>query len=181
MGTVAQHLDTRLTKCRSIGRCHHSKCQSFLHSRVQYHPRLYFPSCKSFWHCTNTRFGPLANVRSGQPVCARSCAVNVIGSILNPLGLPLRLELSPVTRLSGYRNKAVYTTAPVADGWAGAVMIWAGAVIIWAGACSNTNFPTLKMPKNEKKAKCDGPTDRPTDRPTDTVSYRSRARDKKKN
>ena len=48
-------------------------------------------------------------------------------------------------------NKAVYTTAPVAGGWAGAVMIWAravmiwaravmiwaGAVMIWAGACSN--------------------------------------------
>ena len=31
-------------------------------------------------------------------------------------------------------NKAVYTTAPVADGWAGAVMIWAGAVMVWAGA-----------------------------------------------
>ena len=51
--------------------------------------------------------------------------------------------------------------------WAGAVMIWAGAEMIWAGACSNTNFSTLKMPKNAKKAKCDGPTDRPTDRPTD--------------
>ena len=49
-------------------------------------------------------------------------------------------------------NKAVYTTAPVAGGWAGAVMIWAGVVMIWAGACSNTNFPTLKMPKNAKKA-----------------------------
>ena len=46
-------------------------------------------------------------------------------------------------------------------------MIWAGAVMIWAGACSNTNFPTLKVPKNAKKAKCDGPTDRPTDRRTD--------------
>ena len=60
--------------------------------------------------------------------------------------------------------------------WAGAVMIWAGAVMIWAGACSNTNFPTLKMPKNAKKAKCDGPTDRQTDRqtdrPTDTASSR---------
>ena len=71
-------------------------------------------------------------------------------------------------------NKAVYTTAPVAGGWAGAVMIWAGAVMIWAGAvmiwagvCSNTNFSTLKMPKNAKKAKCDGPTDRRTDRPTE--------------
>ena len=53
-------------------------------------------------------------------------------------------------------NKAVYITAPVAGGWAGAVMIW-------AGACSNTNFPTLKMPKNAKKAKCDRPTDGPTD------------------
>ena len=67
-------------------------------------------------------------------------------------------------------NKAVYTTAPVAGGWAGAVtiwagaaMIWAGAVMIWAGACSNTNFPTLKMPKNKKKQSL---TNRPTDRPT---------------
>ena len=32
------------------------------------------------------------------------------------------------------RNKAVYTTAPVAGGWAGAVMRWAGAEMIWAGA-----------------------------------------------
>ena len=57
-------------------------------------------------------------------------------------------------------NKAVYKTAPVAGGWAGAimilagaVMILAGAVMIWAGAYSNTNFPTLKMPKNAKKSK----------------------------
>ena len=66
--------------------------------------------------------------------------------------------------------------------WAGAEINWAGAVMIWAGACSNTNFSTLKMPKNAKKAKCDGPTNRPTDRPTDgptdTVAYRSRVRDK---
>ena len=46
-------------------------------------------------------------------------------------------------------------------------MIWAGAVMIWAGACSNTNFPTLKRPKNAKKVKCDRRTDRRTDRPTD--------------
>ena len=32
------------------------------------------------------------------------------------------------------RNKAVYTTAPVAGGWAGAVMSWAGAEMIWAKA-----------------------------------------------
>ena len=71
------------------------------------------------------------------------------------------------------KNKAVYTTATVADGWAGAVMIWAGAVVIWAGAvmiwagaCSNTNFSALKMPKNAKKAKCDGRTDGRPDRPT---------------
>ena len=51
--------------------------------------------------------------------------------------------------------------------WAGAVMIWAGAVMIWAGACSNTNFPTLKLAKNAEKAKCDRPTDRWTDRRTD--------------
>ena len=31
-------------------------------------------------------------------------------------------------------NKAVYTTGPVAGGWAGAVMSWAGAVMSWAGA-----------------------------------------------
>ena len=31
-------------------------------------------------------------------------------------------------------NKAVYTTASVAGGWAGAVMSWAGAEMIWAGA-----------------------------------------------
>ena len=47
--------------------------------------------------------------------------------------------------------------------WAGAVMIWAGAVLIWAGACSNANFPTLKMPKNAKKAKFDRPTDKNRD------------------
>ena len=69
------------------------------------------------------------------------------------------------------KNKAVYTTTPVAGSWAGAVMIWAGAVLLWAGAvmiwagpCSNTNFPTLKMLKNAKNVKCDGPTDRWTDR-----------------
>ena len=32
------------------------------------------------------------------------------------------------------KNKAVYTTAPVAGGWAGAVMSWAGAKMISAGA-----------------------------------------------
>ena len=36
--------------------------------------------------------------------------------------------------ISDIKNKAVYTTAPVAGGWAGAVMIWAGAAMIWAGA-----------------------------------------------
>ena len=63
-------------------------------------------------------------------------------------------------------NEAVYTTTFVAGGWAGAimnwagavmiwagaVMIWAGAVMIWAGACSNTNFPTLEIPKSVKKS-----------------------------
>ena len=61
--------------------------------------------------------------------------------------------------------------------WVGAVIIWAGAVLIWAGACSNTNFPALKMPKNTKKQSV---TDRRTHRSTDTVTYGSRARDKKK-
>ena len=41
-------------------------------------------------------------------------------------------------------NKAVYTTTPVAGSWA-------GAVISWARAYSNTNFPTLKSPKVQKK------------------------------
>ena len=65
------------------------------------------------------------------------------------------------------RNKDVYTTA-----LSGAVMTWAGAVMIWAGACSNTNSPTLKMPKNAKKnqsvshQRTDGWTDGRTDRPT---------------
>ena len=69
---------------------------------------------------------------------------------------------------SKMENKAVYTTAPVAGGWAGAVMIWSGAVMIWAGACSNTNSPTLKMPKNAKKQSVtDGPTDGRTDRQGD--------------
>ena len=61
-------------------------------------------------------------------------------------------------------------TTPAAGSWAGAVMIWAGAVMLWAGAvmilagaCSNTNFPTLKMPKNAKEAKCDGRTQSVTD------------------
>ena len=60
--------------------------------------------------------------------------------------------------IKGHSNKAIYTTAPVVGGWAGAIVIWAGAVMIWAGAvmiwavaCSNTNFPTLKMPKNAQK------------------------------
>ena len=64
------------------------------------------------------------------------------------------------------KNKAVYTTAPVAGGWAGALIIWAGAVMLWAGACSNTNFPTLKLPKNAKKklSVTDGRTQSVTDR-----------------
>ena len=68
---------------------------------------------------------------------------------------------------SMFKNKAVYTTTPVAGSWAGAVMIWAGAVMLWAGAvmfwagaCSNTNFPTLKYPKMRKKQSV---TDRRTD------------------
>ena len=39
-----------------------------------------------------------------------------------------------ITTTTMTANKAVYTTAPVADGWAGAVMIWAGAVMVLAGA-----------------------------------------------
>ena len=49
--------------------------------------------------------------------------------------------------------------------WAGAVMLWAGAVMIWAGACSNRNFPTLRMLKNANKAKCDARTQSLTDGP----------------
>ena len=51
--------------------------------------------------------------------------------------------------------------------WAGAVMIWAEAVMIWTGACSNANFPTLKLPKNAKKQSV---TDGPTDGQTGTVT-----------
>ena len=48
--------------------------------------------------------------------------------------------------------------------------------MIRVGKCSNTNFPTLKMPKNAKKEQSvtDRRTDGPTDRPNDTVTYRSR-------
>ena len=45
------------------------------------------------------------------------------------------------TSLDSKKNKAVYTAALVADGWAGA--------------------------ENLKKQFCDGPTDQPTDQPTD--------------
>ena len=44
-------------------------------------------------------------------------------------------RLKPIpSKLQEKDNKAVYTTAPVAGGWAGAVMSWAGAEMIWAGA-----------------------------------------------
>ena len=93
----------------------------------------------------------------------------------------MRRKVEEKAKKDGLRNEqGRIHDNPFADGWAGAVMIWAGAVMLWAGAFSNTNFPTLKMPKNAKKAKCDGPTDGPTDRPTDTVTYRLRARDKKR-
>ena len=53
-------------------------------------------------------------------------------------------------------NKAVYTTAPVAGGWAGAAMSWAGAVTTWAGALTSRknpylNFSTFKLRENAKK------------------------------
>ena len=38
-------------------------------------------------------------------------------------------KISPVDS-----KKAVYEIAPVAGGWAGAVMSWEGAEMIWAGA-----------------------------------------------
>ena len=88
------------------------------------------------------------------------------------------------------KNKAVYTTAPDAGGWAGAVISWAGAVISWAGAViswagaimiragalttmkySYLNLSTFKQLKNAKKAKCDR-TDRQTDRQTDRLTDR---------
>ena len=64
------------------------------------------------------------------------------------------LQRGPRSNLTRHDN----TTTPVAGSWAGAVMIWAGAVMILVTACSNTNFLTLKMPKNAKIAKCDGRT-----------------------
>ena len=68
-------------------------------------------------------------------------------------------------RKSIHKNSVVGCWAVIS--WAGAVMHWAGTVMVWAGASSNTNFPTLKTPKNAKKAKCDGRTDGRTDRQTD--------------
>ena len=63
------------------------------------------------------------------------------------------------------QNKAVYTTASVAGGWAGAVLTWAGALTPMK--YSYLNLSTFKKLKNAKKVKCDGPTDRRTDRRTD--------------
>ena len=61
-------------------------------------------------------------------------------------------------------NKAVYTTTDVAGGcagavvpWAGAMMPWAGAVMPWAGAVMT--WAGAVLPKNAKKAKCDGGMD----------------------
>ena len=48
-------------------------------------------------------------------------------------------------------NKAVYTTTPVAGGWAGAVMIWAGAIMIWARHAQIQTFQPLKCPKMQEK------------------------------
>ena len=42
--------------------------------------------------------------------------------------------LTPIGENAREKDKAVYTTAPVTGGWAGAVMSWAGAEMIWAGA-----------------------------------------------
>ena len=44
------------------------------------------------------------------------------------------------------KNKAVYTTAPVAGGWAGAVMSWAGAVISQAGALTLMKYSYRIVP-----------------------------------
>ena len=46
-------------------------------------------------------------------------------------------------------NKAAYTAAPVAGGWAVAAVSWAGVAMIWAGASitmkySHLNFSTFK-------------------------------------
>ena len=57
-------------------------------------------------------------------------------------------------------NKAVYTTAPVADGWVGAEMIWAGAVMVWAGAVMVWAGALEAVYIRKVKA---GPTHRPTD------------------
>ena len=66
-------------------------------------------------------------------------------------------------RLNELGYKAIYTTAPVAGGWAGeamswpgAVMSWAGAIMIWAGALTYLKFFTFKLLKNAKKVKWDG-------------------------
>ena len=62
-------------------------------------------------------------------------------------------------------NKAVYTAASFAGGWAGTVMIWAGASIPMKH--SYLNFSTFKHQKKQSR------TDRQTDRPTNIVTYRS--------
>ena len=42
--------------------------------------------------------------------------------------------MKAINSSSVIKNKVVYTTAPVAGGWAGAVMSWVGAVMSWTGA-----------------------------------------------
>ena len=76
-------------------------------------------------------------------------------------------------------NKAVYTAALVAGGWAGAMMNWAGAVMSWAGAVmswagAEMNWAGALKAVRILKVKCYRPTDRPTDRRTEIVAYRSR-------
>ena len=91
-------------------------------------PYLYKRVCPSV--CPSVRpvlFSKVKSTHTRRILCRVSGLVSVY-----PRSLPCDGSVAMIEYNA--KNKAVYTTAPVAGGWTGAVMIWAGAVMIWAGA-----------------------------------------------
>ena len=79
-------------------------------------------------------------------VCNDNCETDVIKTSQGGSGHgvatfpPRRFSLGVHPRRAVVHNKAVYTSAPVADGWTGAVTSWAGAEMIWAGAKTTIGY-----------------------------------------
>ena len=67
------------------------------------------------------------------------------------------------------KNKAVYTAAPVAGVWAGAVMGWAGAVMSWAGAVMSWARAAMSWAGAAKAVFIQKVNVEQTDRPTDRL------------